>query len=112
MVCREENQLKWLIPRSSPTWSQKPLAVTSDTEKRKPSDELLTTLAKNLKALRESHGWSQEKLGEKCGCHPTFISMVERKQRNVTISTLEIFAAALGVKAFQLLDDNFNATQT
>ena len=88
------------------------MSVANDTEKRKPSDELLTTLAKNLKALRESHGLSQERLGGKCGCHPTFISMVERKQRNVTISTLEIFAVALGVETFQLLDNNFKAKQT
>lgn len=83
------------------------MSIATDAEKRKPSDELLTTLARNLKALREFHGLSQEKLGEKCGYHPTFISMVERKQRNVTISTLEIFAMALKVDTFQLLNDDF-----
>lgn len=83
------------------------LAAVTDTEKRKPSDELLSTLARNLKMLREYHGLSQEKLGERCGCHPTFISMVERRQRNVTISTLEVFAGALGVEPFHLLDKNF-----
>jgi transcriptional regulator with XRE-family HTH domain len=83
------------------------LSATTDTEKRRPSDELLATLATNLKTLRDLRGLSQEKLGEKCGCHPTFISMVERKQRNVTISTLEVFAKALDVEVFQLLDKNF-----
>lgn len=76
-----------------------------DDEKRKPSDKLLAILAKNIRALRKLRGLSQEKLGEKCGYHPTFVSMVERKQRNVTVSTLELFAEALGVETYQLLMD-------
>lgn len=81
------------------------MPAEQDVEKRKPSDKLLAVLAKNIRALRKLHGLSQEGLGEKCGCHPTFVSMVERKQRNVTISTLELFAAALGVETYQLLND-------
>ena len=72
-------------------------------DKRKPSDELLAILAKNVRALREERKLSQEGLGELCDFHPTFISLIERRQRNVTISTLEIVARALGVKPYQLL---------
>jgi len=72
-------------------------------DKRQPSEALLATLATNVRELRKQKGLTQEALGEKCNLHPTFISLVERKQRNVTISTLEIIAYALEVKAHELL---------
>ena len=75
-------------------------------DKRKPSDELLAVLAKNVRQLREERGLTQEGPGEACEFHPTFISLVERKQRNVTISTVEIIATALDVKAFELLKES------
>ncbi len=71
--------------------------------KRKPSDQLLNLLAQNVKSLRNDKELSQEKLGELCNFHPTFISMIERKQRNVTISTIEIIAKALDVQTYELL---------
>jgi len=74
-------------------------------EKRKPSGELLTALAGNVRQLREARGLTQEALGEACDFHPTFISLIERKQRNVTISTLEIVAAALGVDVHELIKE-------
>jgi hypothetical protein len=39
---------------------------------------------------QKDQGQTQGTLEEKCNFHPTFISLVERKQLNVTISTLEI----------------------
>ena len=72
-------------------------------EKRKPSNKLLSVLAKNVKQIREARGLTQEVLGEACDLHPTFISLIECKQRNVTISTLEIIADALGVEVYELI---------
>ena len=72
-------------------------------DKRQPSETLLAILATNVRVLRKQQELTQEALGEKCHFHPTFISLVERKQRNVTISTLEIIAQALGVEAFELI---------
>lgn len=71
--------------------------------KQQPSEVLLAILASNVRELRKQQGLTQEALGEKCNFHPTFISLFERKQRNVTISTLEITAQALGVEAFKLI---------
>ncbi len=79
------------------------MASGKNDDKRKPSEELLATLAKNVKRLREDRKLTQEGLGEACDFHPTFISLVERRQRNVTISTLEIIARALDVETFELL---------
>lgn len=71
--------------------------------KRKPSDKLLAVLAKNVRQLRKKRKLTQEGLGEACDFHPTFISLIERKQRNVTISTLEIIARALEVEVYELI---------
>lgn len=72
-------------------------------DKRKPSNELLALLALNVKSLRKSKNLSQEKLGELCDFHSTFISLIERQQRNVTISTLEVIAKALEVETHELI---------
>jgi len=79
------------------------LVLDKKGDKRKPSDELLEVLSKNVRRLRKERSMTQESLGEACNFHPTFISLVERRQRNVTISTLEIIASALDVKTFELL---------
>jgi len=81
------------------------LSSNKKDEKRKPSDKLLTVLAENVRQLREDRGLTQEALGEACDFHPTFISLIERKQRNVTISTLEIIARALGVDVYELIKE-------
>lgn len=80
------------------------MASNKNDEKRKPSDKLLTVLAENVKRLREARGLTQEALGEACDFHPTFISLIERKQRNVTISTLEALANALNVNTYELIE--------
>jgi transcriptional regulator with XRE-family HTH domain len=75
-------------------------------DKKKPTDKLLSTLANNVIRLRKQKAMTQEGLGEACEFHSTFISMIERKQRNVTISTVEILAGALGVTPSELLQDS------
>jgi len=67
------------------------------------SPELLDILSENIIRLRKERGMSQEKLGEKAGLHRTFISLVERRGRNVTLGVVEAFANALGVDVPSLL---------
>ena len=71
--------------------------------KRQPSDELLEVISNNIKQHRKDQSLTQEKLAETCGFHPTFISLVERKKRNITISTVEVIASALEVPPYSLL---------
>jgi ribosome-binding protein aMBF1 (putative translation factor) len=70
---------------------------------RKPTSQLRKILANNIRAYREKQGLSQEALADACGLHRTYIGSVERSERNVTLSTLEVLAAALDVTVPELL---------
>lgn len=72
---------------------------------RKPSSALLETLSNNIRAFRASGGISQEELADICGLHRTYIGSVERRERNVTLSTLEVIAQALGISVLEILTD-------
>lgn len=54
---------------------------------------------------RKSIGSSQEDLAEKTGLHRTYIGTIERKKRNVSLSTLEALASGLDCGAADLLRD-------
>lgn len=70
---------------------------------RKPSNSLVTALAKNIRRLRHEQSLSQEELADICGLHRTYVGSVERGERNVTLSSLELFAKALDVSVADLL---------
>ncbi len=70
---------------------------------RKASSQLRKTLADNVRAYRKKHRLSQEALADACDLHRTYIGSIERCERNVTLSTLEVLAAALRVSVPELL---------
>lgn len=70
---------------------------------RKPSSPLTAILATNIRAFREDKEISQEEFADLCGLHRTYVGSVERGERNVTLSTLEVFASVMGVSVPQLL---------
>lgn len=61
-------------------------------------------IGKNVRAKREKMGVSQERLGELTGFHRTYVGMVERGEKNITILNLQRFAKALGVHVRDLID--------
>lgn len=61
-------------------------------------------LAKNLRHLRKERGLSQEAFAFEAGIHRTYISDLERGQRNPSLAILERLAVALSVSAGDLLD--------
>ena len=70
---------------------------------RTPSPSLRAILAENIRAFRKEHGYSQEELADLCELHRTYIGSVEREERNVSLSTLEVLARALRVSVPELL---------
>ena len=58
-----------------------------------------------LRQVRGENQLSQEKLAALAGLHRTFVSMVERGKRNVTIATVEKLAAGLNCRMADLMPD-------
>jgi len=65
---------------------------------------ILTRFAKRVRALRAEHGWSQEELAARAGVHRTYIEMIERAEKNITLVNIGRVAAALKVPQSQLLE--------
>ena len=59
-----------------------------------------------FRRLRAERGLSQEALGHECGINRTYLSSVERSERNVSIDNIARIAEALGVEASLLLRDD------
>jgi transcriptional regulator with XRE-family HTH domain len=56
-----------------------------------------------VRHIRQQTGLSQEQVADRASLHRTYISSVERGQRNVSVENIFAIAAALGVPAFELL---------
>lgn len=60
-------------------------------------------LGRALRGLRQAAGMSQEQLGLEAGVQRNFISLIETGQNQPTITTIFKLAAALGMKASDLV---------
>lgn len=65
---------------------------------------ILTKFGKRVRTIRCEQGISQEKLGEIAKLHRTYIGMIERGEKNITLTNIEKVAKALKVPIKQLLD--------
>ena len=71
----------------------------------KPQEcSLVTFFAANVRRRRVELGLSQEKLAELAGVHRTYVGMIERGEKNVTIYNIERLANALDIRPGTLLD--------
>ncbi len=59
---------------------------------------------RRVRAVRTERGWSQEELADRAGLHRTYISSLERGQRNVSLENIRHLADALDVSPGDLLD--------
>jgi len=57
-----------------------------------------------LRQLREEHGLSQEGLGLESGYHRTYISLLERGQKNPSLQTIFQLAKALNVEPSEIVE--------
>lgn len=59
----------------------------------------------NIRNMRQSKGLSQEQLADKAYVHRTYIGMIERAEKNITLVSLEKIAKALGVEIEALIKE-------
>lgn len=64
---------------------------------------LRDVLATNMRRLRAARGLSQEELAHESGINRTYLSSVERSERNVSIDNVARIAEGLGVEPWKLL---------
>lgn len=70
---------------------------------RRKATNLQEIFARNVLLHRKQLNISQEELAERCGYHRTYIGSVERAERNITLATIEAFAAVFDVPPQGLL---------
>ena len=73
--------------------------------------EIAKHIGNRIRNYRMQLGYSQERLAEISGCHPTYIGQVERGEKNPTLESIEKIASALRVsmsKLFENLDVDDN----
>lgn len=67
-----------------------------------------TTLQKfGDKVRKERHklGLSQEELASRAGVHRTYVGMIERAEKNITLENIEKFASALKITLPDIFKD-------
>ncbi|MGD9642512.1 MAG: helix-turn-helix domain-containing protein [Elusimicrobiales bacterium] len=64
---------------------------------------ILLKFAKRVRAERKKLGLSQEGFAEKSGFHRTYIGMIERAEKNITLANIEKLAKALRLSISTLL---------
>ena len=70
----------------------------------KPTDcQLVSVFAENVRRRRIELNLSQEELADRAGVHRTYIGMLERREKNVTIYNIERVAEALDLPPYTLL---------
>lgn len=67
------------------------------------SDSILKIFGDNVQRFRKNLQLSQEKLAELAGVHRTYIGMIERAEKNITLCNMEKIANALGIEISDLL---------
>ncbi len=66
--------------------------------------DILNKFGEKIKKLRLEKSWSQEVLAEKTGFHRTYIGMIERGERNLSLKNIETFANTFEIKISELLE--------
>ncbi len=68
------------------------------------SEPILQIFGSNVQKYRKERQLSQEKLAELAGLHRTYIGMIERAEKNITLCNIEKIAKALNIEIKDLLE--------
>lgn len=69
--------------------------------------KVLVLFGEKVRELRKEKGLSQEELSFKSDLHRTYIGMIERAEKNITLANIEKIAKGLNVDLKEL----FNSTK-
>lgn len=64
---------------------------------------ILQKFGAKVRAERLKRGLSQERLAEKAGVHRTYVGMIERAEKNITLLNIEKIAHALEMPIDKLM---------
>lgn len=67
------------------------------------NQELIKKFGQRIRQLREEQNLTQEELAERTGFHRTYIGMVERGERNISLSNIGVFAEYFGMTVGELM---------
>ena len=59
--------------------------------------------ANRIRELRKARDWTLEYLAERMDMSPSFVSRIERGERNLTLKQMDAFARAFGIQPTELL---------
>ena len=68
------------------------------------SEDILIEFGNKVRKEREEKGYSQEAFAELVGVHRTYIGMIERAEKNLTLKSIEKIAKALNISVHKLLE--------
>ena len=66
---------------------------------------ILKVFGEKVRLLRVSQSLSQEELAFRAGLHRTYIGMIERAEKNITLINIEKLAKALNVSIAELMSN-------
>lgn len=66
--------------------------------------KILIKFGERVREIRKEKGLSQEELAHKADLHRTYIGMIERAEKNITLVNIEKIANALEVNIKELLE--------
>lgn len=67
--------------------------------------EILVKFGLRVREIRKEKNLSQEELSFKADLHRTYIGMIERAEKNITLINIEKIAKALNVNLKELFND-------
>ncbi len=68
------------------------------------NEHLITEFGLRIKKLRNEKNISQEKLAFLSGFHRTYIGMIERGERNISLTNIAVFAKVFELTVSELID--------
>ena len=67
--------------------------------------KILIKFGERVRELRKEKKLSQEELAHNAGLHRTYVGMIERAEKNITLVNIEKVANALGIELKDFFDN-------